>query len=134
VTNADNQVRTSSRGRWPIFILVAIITIAVVIGIYWFITQGPGQQILSPAGSTVAEFNGEADQRTSSFDVREGWAINWEASGERFAFAIRGDRDFGTVIDVDEPGSGVTSPTGAGTFYLEITAEGPWSVRIAQGE
>ena len=122
--------RKSSR---PLIIALVGLLVLVAAG-YWFLSQGPGQQILSPAGSTVAEFSGDTDQTTSSFDVREGWAIHWESTGEAFAFAIAGDRDFGTVIDVDEPGNGVTSPTGGGTFNLEIAADGPWTVRITQGD
>lgn len=128
---ADASQRRSS-GRPLIIALVGLLVLAA--GGYWLLTQGPGQQLLSPAGSTVVEFSGDSDQTTSSFDVREGWAIHWESTGEAFAFAIDGDRDFGTVIDVDEPGNGVTSPTGSGTYNLEITADGPWTVRITQGE
>lgn len=120
-----------SRGL-PIIIGLVVLLVVVLAG--WFLTQGPGQQLLSPAGSTVAEFAGESDQVTDSFSVREGWAIHWESSGDAFSFAIEGDRDFGTVIDIDEPGNGVTSPTGSGTFHLEITADGPWTVRVTQGE
>ena len=112
----------------------AIVVIVAVLAAYWFVTQGPGQQLLSPRGSTVAEFSGDGDQTTSPFQVREGWAIHWDSTAAHFAFAIRGDRDFGTIIDIDEPGSGVTSPTGSGSYNLEITADGPWSIRITQGE
>ena len=112
----------------------ALIVALVIVGGYWFVTQGPGRQLLSPPGSTVAEYNGTGDGKTGTFTVREGWAINWETTGSRFALAIRGSRDFGTVIDVNEPGNGVTSPVGSGTFWIELKAEGPWTIRIAQGE
>lgn len=127
-----NEATRRQSSRPVIIALVGLVVLAAA-G-YWFLTQGPGQQLLSPAGSTVAEFSGDADQITSSFEVREGWAIHWESTGEAFAFAIDGDRDFGTVINVDEPGNGVTSPTGSGTYNLEITADGPWTVRITQGD
>ena len=121
----------SSRAT-PIAIGVAV-AIALVGG-YWFMAQGPGRQLLSPPGSTVLEAAGDADQTTPAFSVREGWAIEWESSGTRFAFAIRGDRDFGTVISIDEPGNGTTSPTGAGSFHIEVDADGPWSIKVTQGE
>jgi hypothetical protein len=47
---------------------------------------------------------------------------------------MSGDRDLGTVVEQDEPGSGVTSPVGGGTFRLEIEAEGAWKIQIVQGE
>lgn len=112
-----------------VLLLVALFAVG-----YWFVALGPGRQLVSPAGSNVAEFSGDGDQTTDSFTVREGWAIEWQSSGERFAYAIRGDRDFGTVIDIDAPGNGVTSPTGSGTFFLDVTAEGPWSITVRQGD
>jgi hypothetical protein len=117
----------------PILLVVAVALVVGVGGLLFF-AQGPGQRILSPEGSTVAEFSGDGDEITDEFQVREGWTIHWENSGVRFAFAITGDRDFGTVIEQDEPASGVTSPVGEGTFRLEIEAEGPWEIRIVQGE
>ena len=108
----DDATRRNSR-RPLILGLVGILLLAAA-G-YWLVTRGPGQQLLSPAGSTVADFAGDGDQTTPSFDVREGWAIHWESTGEAFAFTIEGDRDFGTVIDIDQPDNGVTSPTGSGT-------------------
>jgi hypothetical protein len=82
----------------------------------------------------VAEFSGEADMTTRSFDVRDGWAIRWESTGDHFAYAIRGNPDIGKVIDIAEPGTGVTSPVGSGTFHLEVTADGHWSIQIVQGQ
>lgn len=114
--------------------VIVVVALALFAGGYWFLTQGPGRQLLSPAGSAVADFGGEGSQSTPTFEVREGWAIEWESTGDRFAFAIRGDRDFGTVIDIDEPGNGVTSPTSGGSFYLEVTAQGAWSIVIKQGQ
>jgi hypothetical protein len=132
MTEATERARR--RPSWAKAVLVAVLAVVLLIGGYWLFTQGPGRQLLSPAGSTVAEFSGDSNQTTGSFQVREGWAINWESTGQQFAFAIRGDRDFGTVINIDEPGSGVTSPTGAGTFHLDVTAAGPWAISITQGE
>jgi hypothetical protein len=122
------------RRRWVLPALVAAIALIVILGGYWAFTQGPGRQLLSPAGSTVATFSGDSDQTTGSFQVREGWAIHWDSTGQKFAFAIRGDRDFGTVINITEPGSGVTSPTGTGSFDLEVTAQGAWTISITQGD
>lgn len=130
------MTETSGRARIPRWIASIVLVIALIVsfvGVYWFFTQGPGLQILSPAGSTVAAFGGEGDQTTATFQVREGWGIQWESKGTQFAFAIQGDRDFGKVIDINEPGSGVTSPTGAGSFHLEVTAKGPWTISITQG-
>jgi hypothetical protein len=130
------MTETSGRVRIPQWIAAIILVIIVLVsfaGVYLFFTQGPGTQFLSPAGSTVAAYSGDGDQTTLAFKVREGWAIQWESKGDQFAFAIQGDRDFGKVIDINEPGNGVTSPTGAGSFHLEVTATGPWTISITQG-
>ena len=122
----------SRRTRWPtpVALLVGLLALAAVA---YVLAEGPGQSLLSPTGSTVAELSGDGDQTSDAFDVREGWSIHWENRGDRFAFAITGDRDFGTVVEQDESGTGVTSPAGGGRYRLEIQAEGPWEIRIVQG-
>jgi hypothetical protein len=125
-------VSTNRRRRVAAVALVGVVAILVV-G-YWFLFLGPGRAILSPPGSTVASFTGDANQITTSFTVRDGWAINWQSSGSSFAFAIKGDRDYGTVVNNAGPGSGITSPAGSGTFHLEVTAVGPWTIDITQGD
>jgi hypothetical protein len=120
--------------NWKLLFVSALIIVGVAIGAYWFVTLGPGQRIVSPPGSDIAEFSGDGDQTTGSFTVRGQWQVHWDNEGDNFAFAIAGDRDLGTIIEQEEPGSGVTNVVAAGTFHLEVTAEGPWSVRITQGE
>jgi hypothetical protein len=110
------------------------VIVAVVIGAYWFLTQGPGQRIVSPPGSDIAQFSGDGDQTTSSFTVRGQWQVHWENQGDSFSFAIAGDRDLGTIIQQTEPGSGVTNVVAAGTFHLEVNANGPWIAKVTQGE
>ena len=125
---------TRRRPRWVLALLVAVLVIVVGIGLYWFLTQGPGNRIVSPAGSGITEFSGDGDGTTDSFAVRGQWQVHWENSGESFTFAIRGDQDLGTIVEQDGPGSGVTSVVAGGTFHIEITATGPWEIRITQGE
>jgi hypothetical protein len=121
--------KTRSRGK-TYAAIGALLLVAVAV---WFLTEGPGQRILSPPGSTVAEFEGSGNQSTPAFKVREGWQIHWDSQSETFSLAIRGDRDFGTVVEVAEPTSGITAPVGAGSFYLEVTAGGEWSITVVQG-
>ncbi len=130
--NGDNARR---RGwNWPIVVGSALVIVLVAVGAYWFLTQGPGQRIVSPPGSDIASFSGEGDQTTDSFTVRGQWQIHWENEGDTFTFAIGGDQDLGTIIDQQEPGSGVTNVVAAGTFHIVVTAEGPWTISVTQGE
>lgn len=129
----DSQLQ---RRRWnaPLLLVSILVIILVAIGAYWFVTQGPGQRIVSPPGSEITEFSGDANQTTESFSVRGQWQVHWQNSGDEFTFAIDGDQDLGTIIEQEEPGSGVTNVVAAGTFHLEVTANGPWTIRITQGE
>jgi hypothetical protein len=128
------EARAFRRVRILRLVAGLLLVLAVALAAYWFFTRGPGQHVVSPAGSTVLHFAGNGDRTTDSFSVRQGWAIRWESTAPHFAFAIGGDRDFGKVIDVDQPGSGTTSPTGAGTFYLAVTSDGPWTIDVTQGD
>ena len=114
--------------------LIGVAALAIAVVAYWFFFHGPGQGVTSPTGSTILELTGDGNAATEDFRVREGWSIHWENSGDRFTLAISGDRNFGTVVDQQEPGSGVTSPAGGGTYQIDVKAEGAWSLRVVQGE
>lgn len=119
--------------RWKIAVAAILAAALLAIGI-WFVTQGPGARIISPEGSSVAQFTGTGDLASQSFTVRDGWRMRWSTSGERLSVAIRGDRNLGTVVDVEGPDTGTSVPPVGGTYHLEIAAEGPWTVTILQGE
>lgn len=127
---SETRARIANGPRKWIAVAIAVLVLLGVVAVAF----GPARSLLSPPGSSVAEFAGNGNLRTASFEVREGWAIHWESSGRHFAFSIGGDRDFGTVIDVNEPGSGVTSPVGHGRFYIDVQADAPWTLRVTQGD
>jgi len=109
--------------------------VIVLIGfIFWFMANGPGARLISPAGSTVVEYTGTGDTATPTFEVRDGWKIRWSVSGTRLTIAVRGDRNLGTVVSVEESRTGVTSPPAGGRYHLEVTAAGPWTITILQGD
>jgi hypothetical protein len=83
---------------------------------------------------TILELSGSANKVSPDFDVLRGWQIVWQSDGDRFAFAVRGDQDLGAVVDQTGPASGVTSLAPAGTFHIEVTAKGPWSIKVLQGQ
>jgi hypothetical protein len=135
--NPERYARPDGKRRRPgrtVTAVVVLLVLVVGIGVYWFLTQGPGNRLVSPAGSDITAFTGDGDQTTTSFEVRDQWQVHWENSGDTFNFAINGDQDLGTIVEQDGPGSGVTSVVAGGTFYLDISAEGPWEIRITQGE
>ena len=125
----------AGRGRSAILIIGALVVLAAVgLGAYALLGKPNGGPNGTTAPGVIAQFDGDGDKTSDAFRVDEGWQILWETTGETFEFAIAGDTDFGTVIQQAGPGSGITSPVGAGTFRLEITAKGPWSIQIVQGQ
>lgn len=97
-------------------------------------TASPATASPAPAAPrTVLEIYGVGDLVSQSFTVRNAWQVNWRTDGGSFAFAIRGDQDLGTVVDQPGPASGVISPVPLGTFHIEVTAEGPWSIIVVEG-
>jgi hypothetical protein len=103
-------------------------------------TVSPSPTSSAPAGTeppppaTILELSGSANKVSPDFEVLRGWQIVWQTDGDRFSFAVRGDQDLGTVVDQTGPASGVTSLAPAGMFHIEVTAKGPWSIKVLQGQ
>jgi hypothetical protein len=116
--------------RLRLVLVVFLIAAIAVVG--YVLTRPDSSDQAPPNRTTVASFQGTGDDTTETFNVTKSWRIDWKSTGKRFAFAITGDRDFGTVIDRKEPGSGITTAEGTGTFRLVIKAKGSWSARILQ--
>jgi hypothetical protein len=85
------------------------------------------------SAAPVLQISDTGNKTTTDFEVRVGWQIDWQVDGKRFAIAVKGSRDLGTVVNVPGPASGVTSPPVDGTYHLEITATGHWSLKVIQG-
>src|SRR4029079_4760636 len=82
----------------------------------------------APSQLIVLQLNGNEATRSESFTVQPGWQIVWQTEGTRFAVAVRGDQDLGTLVNQTVPSSGVASSSAGGRFHLEITATGPWTL------
>jgi hypothetical protein len=149
VSGQDSVARI---GRRSILVAVLVLAAVVVWGIgSWFATltrntaprplaspsptASPSSSAsLAPPLSTVLDLSGTGDEESESFTVSRGWQITWQTDGPRFAFAVRGDEDLGTIVDQTGTSSGANSLPTAGTFYIEVTAKGPWSLKVLQGE
>jgi hypothetical protein len=93
----------------------------------------PSSEASLPSG-TLVDLSGSGDVVTPSFDALAGWQIVWQTEGGGFALAVRGDQDLGTIVNQPETASGATSISSHGTFYIEVTAKGKWSMKVLQGE
>lgn len=141
-------------------VLVPVLALAAVIGlgVGWWLgtmptttqgtatTAGPasseGLPSLSPStantepppSALILDISASGDSLSVPFKVRSGWQIVWGTDGESFAFTVRGDHDMGTVVEETGSSSGATSIPYSGTFYIEVTARGPWSIKVLQGQ
>ena len=137
----DGTATESSTSRLPLVLaLIVLLVAAAAVGAF-FAFRGddhkpPNNAVSTRKGSptaerdVVAESNGDGDQETKSFTVKEGWEIRWETTGASLQVAITGDRDFGTVVNQVGAGGGATYPVGSGTFRLVIKARGPWTIKV----
>lgn len=116
-----------------VWLVGALILVVVGIGLGWYYLAGPGRPG-GPPGSVVVEMSGDGNWRSDTFHARRGWEIQWENTGQHFSYTIRGDVDFGQVINQNGPGNGITSPVPTGNFFIQVAATGPWSITVIQGE
>ena len=120
--------------RWRLLWSVGAVVIALAVAVGgWWAFFGPGRPGGDP-GSTVVEMSGDANKVSREFYARRGWSIEWENTGTYFSFTIHGDVEFGQVITQNGPGNGITSPVPTGNFLIEVVAQGPWSLRVIQGD
>jgi hypothetical protein len=82
----------------------------------------------------VLTVSGSGDDISAPFEVVGRWQIQWRTDGESLAIAVTGDPILGLVVDEPGPASGATSFVQGGTFRLEVTAEGPWTITVLQSE
>jgi hypothetical protein len=82
---------------------------------------------------TVFEMEGTGDATSEPFDASAGLRIEWKTTGKTFRIAMTGDQDLGTIVNQSGPASGSISVAVTGTFHLEVTADGPWSITVLQG-
>ncbi len=126
------QRARGDRNRW-LWPLATIAAAALILGAgYWF-ALGPGRPG-GEAGSTLAALSGEGNAVSEHFIARRGWSIEWENTGSYFSYTIHGEVEFGQVITQNGPGNGITSPVPTGTFFVEVVAQGPWSLKVIQGD
>jgi hypothetical protein len=121
------------RRRRLIFALSAVLVLAFVAGFAWFFLVGPGRPG-GPSFGVIVEMSGDGNKVGPRFFARRGWEIDWENTGPYFSYTIHGEVEFGQVITQNEPGNGITNPVPTGNFFIEVVAQGPWTIQVIQGE
>ena len=123
--------RAEPRRRGPWFVIAVVVLAVAATGVYFLLRPGSDGEPRAQR-TAVASFNGSGNDTTQMFRVTKPWRIEWRNAGKRFAIAITGDRDFGTVVERSKPGAGVTTAEVTGTFRLVVKAKGTWSAKILQ--
>jgi hypothetical protein len=124
---------TEPAGRWRLVAVLIILVIGAAVAVFLLVLKDGGAQPGPAAPSepqVVATFRGNKDQRTDTFQVESGWEIRWSTRGKRFAIAVSGAEDLGTVVEQRGKQNGSTFPRGVGAFRLDVTARGPWRIEI----
>jgi cytoskeletal protein RodZ len=93
-------------------------------------TEAPAPQ----PQQVILTLEGDSHDVSDSFEVKPGWQIQWQIEGTSIAVAVTGEQNLGVLIDEEGPASGVTGIAQGGVFRLEIAANGPWSIRVIDGE
>ena len=132
--------RTSSErshaaaGRIPCSWLAAAVGLLLVVAVGATVALTILDHDDSDRGSTILVMSGRGNETSERFVARKGWSIQWENTGAYFSYTIHGDVEFGQVITQNGPGNGVTSPVPTGTFFIEVVAQGSWSIKVTQGD
>ena len=128
---------TEPAGRWRLVAVLIILVVGLVAAMFLLVRNAQdGPEPEEPAAGApsepqvVATFSGNGNQRTDLFTVEKGWEIAWSTRGRRFAIAVQGAEDLGTVVEQRGKQSGATFPRGDGEFRLVVTAKGPWRIQI----
>jgi hypothetical protein len=124
---------TEPAGRWRLYAVLAILVVGAAIAGFLLLRDGGEKPAAGPEPAqpkVVTTFSGSGNKRTEPFNVDSGWEIRWKTEGKRFAVAVSGAENLGTVIEQRGKQTGATFPRGAGKFRLKITAKGPWRIDI----
>lgn len=97
-------------------------------------TPGPTDATPPQPQQVILTIEGDSHDVSDSFEVKPGWQILWQIDGTSIAVAVTGEQNLGVLIDEEGPASGVTGIAQGGVFRLEIAANGPWSIRVIDGE
>lgn len=86
------------------------------------------------AEEVVQQASASGTRNLRPFTVKDGWELRWTAAGPIFTAILHAQNGdpVDTIAVQTKPGPGATYyPTG-GTYYLQISGAGDWSISIVQ--
>ncbi len=81
----------------------------------------------------LLDTEGEGDTFTDGFDAPENWELRWEVEGDGpFIVELFTEDDVsrGTIVNAGEENEGSTFVSERGRFYLLISTEKHWDVKV----
>lgn len=82
----------------------------------------------------VFELSANGSRNTRPFIVKDRWELRWKLNGEIIGIMIKhaDGKYFATGGEQNKPGEGSSFQPKGGTFYLDITGMGDWTVTVVQ--
>jgi hypothetical protein len=113
--------------RKPVLPGLAIILLVTVTLLPVF---GAEEQVIQQASASESRI-------LDPFTVNGPWEARWQTRGPRFMLVIHeqahpNQAGEATVVSITGSGTGSSSRSRGGKFYLEITAQGDWRVSVVQ--
>ncbi len=91
-------------------------------------------QSMPPQDTVLQVFSGSGGRNTRPFTVKDGWEIQWDASGDVFQlFLNRADGEtLGVAANQQGSGRGASYQAKGGQYYLQVNSVGNWTIKIVQ--
>lgn len=82
----------------------------------------------------VQQLSANGSRNTRPFTVKDRWEIRWENKGSILTVAVRTAE--GKLVagggSATAPGAGESFQPKGGTYYLDVTGTGDWSISVVQ--
>ncbi len=80
----------------------------------------------------IVEYAGDGQKLTPPFSISGPWEVHWQSDGNQFQIFLSDSLGnfIQLLVDQQGGGSGVSPIPQAGTYTLNISADGPWSLAI----
>lgn len=116
----------SGIGEWGMRTLWVGLIVVLFLGL-----SGPA---LAAEETVVFEIVGNGQRNTRPFMVKDRWELRWDLRGQTLGITIR-DPDGKFVAaggQQDKQGQGASYQPKGGSYFLEITGVGDWTITVVQ--
>jgi hypothetical protein len=110
--------------------IISGLTTILLVAVTLLSVFGAEEQVIQRASASESRM-------LEPFTVNGPWEVRWQTRGPRFMLVIHeqahpNKAGGATVVSIMGSGTGSSSRSRGGRFYLEITAQGDWRVSVVQ--